>query len=214
MAKTFDQLASRAGLVEVARQFYRRGWMPGTAGNLSVREEENSFWITASGLPKGELVESDFIRVSVASGQAIEQLSSDKKPSAETTIHRSIYTRIADARACLHVHTVDGIISVRRHAAATSTLRLPALEMIKGFDIWDPLPQVDLPIFENHADVPMIAAEIDQYLEHTKPRLPALMIRDHGVTVWGKTLQEAFNRVEIMEYFFSFLARVDSDLAR
>ncbi len=47
-------------LIAPARYFYQQGWMVGTAGNLSVRLPDGSFWITASGKSKGELSVSDF----------------------------------------------------------------------------------------------------------------------------------------------------------
>lgn len=210
MPRTLDQLSPRAGLVEAARIFYERGWMAGTAGNLSVRapnQNTPALWITASGLPKGHLDEGDFILASVETGTVIEQAKPGQKPSAETSIHRAVYARVPEAKACLHVHSVDGVLAIRRHAPTAHRLRLPALEMLKGFDIWDERPEVELPIFENLANVPEIAAQLDRYLAEGTARVPAAMIRDHGVTVWGRGLQEAFNRLEIMEYLFGFLAR-------
>ena len=65
-------------------------------------------------------------------------------------------------------------------------LRLPAIEMLKGFDIWQQNPKVDLPLFENLLDVAKIAAEIGKRLHKNPPALSALMIRGHGATVWGE----------------------------
>lgn len=185
--------------------------MAGTAGNLSTRvktENATTFWITGSGLPKGQLEESDFILASITHSDILEQPKAGLKPSAETAIHRAVYARLPDAQACFHVHTVEGVLAVRRHVPAAATrLKLPALEMLKGFDIWDEQPNVELPIFENFADVAKIGAALDKFLAEGPPRVPAAMIRDHGVTVWGRSLQETFNRIEVMEYIFSFLAR-------
>jgi methylthioribulose-1-phosphate dehydratase len=36
----------REVLAAAARLFYGRGWMMGTAGNLSLRLPDGSFWIT------------------------------------------------------------------------------------------------------------------------------------------------------------------------
>jgi ribulose-5-phosphate 4-epimerase/fuculose-1-phosphate aldolase len=33
------------------------------------------------------------------------------------------------------------------------------------------------------------------------------MIHGHGVTVWGNSLQEAYNRIEIVEFLMSYLAQ-------
>ena len=61
--------------------------MAGTAGNLSAKDEDNNFWITASGCPKGRLQETDFLLINVEDGTVIERTGSQDKPSAETAIH-------------------------------------------------------------------------------------------------------------------------------
>lgn len=213
MAKTFDQLDPRTALAAIAQQFYQRGWMPGTAGNLSARADDDmvaGFWITASGVPKGQLDESDFLLVSVRDDAVIERLRATHKPSAETSLHRAIYRVFPQARACLHVHSVDACIAVSRVPSAMVTLRLPPLEVLKGFDLWEENPQIDLPVFENWLDVPRIARDIEQRFAITPPRLSALVIRDHGITVWGESLQQAFNRVEVVEFIMSYMARTGS----
>jgi methylthioribulose-1-phosphate dehydratase len=66
---------------------------------------------------------------------------------------------------------------------------------------------VDLPLFENSLDVAKIAAEIGKQLQKNPPALDALMIRGHGATVWGRCLQEAYNRFECLEFVLSVVAR-------
>jgi methylthioribulose-1-phosphate dehydratase len=207
MAFELDRLPARAALAEIAGDFHARGWMAGTAGNLSARDDENHFWITASGRPKGRLEESDFLLLRIDSGEIAERASADNKPSAEASIHRAIYGLFPDARACLHVHSVDACIAANSAKSNAKTLRLPPLEMIKGFDIWEQNPRVDLPLFENHAEVLQIASEIHARFSKTRPAIGALMVRGHGVTVWGASLQQAYNRVETMEFIMSYMAR-------
>ena len=207
MAKTLNDLPPRAALVEVARDFHQRGWMSGTAGNLSVRADAEHFWITASGVPKGRLQEGDFLLVRIQDGEVVERAAPGNKPSAETAIHRTIYALFPEARACLHGHSVDGCLVSGRAKRAAKALRLPAIEMLKGFDIWQQNPKVDLPLFENHLDVARIAKEIEARFRKTKPPLSALMIRTHGATVWGADLQETYNYFECLEFLFSYAAR-------
>lgn len=212
MAKSFDQLPAREALVEIARSFYQRGWMPGTAGNLSAVATRDAagtattMWITGSGLPKGQLEATDFLRIAVADGTVVEPPAAALKPSAETCIHQAIYRQCPKVGACLHVHTVDACLAVRRAPANATSLRLPPLEMVKGLGIWDENPRITLPLFQNHGDVNQIARDIEQQGSALQS-VPALMIRDHGVTVWGSNVQEAFNRVECIEFIFSFMAR-------
>ena len=207
MPHTLDQLPLRAALVEIARDFHARGWMAGTAGNLSARDDDASFWITGSGRPKGRLAETDFLLINIADGGVVERSRADGKPSAETAIHRVIYQCIPTARACLHVHTVDACLAAARVAAGATVLPLPALEMLKGLGVWEQQPQVSLPLFANTLDVSKIAEAIAARFAHELPWVPALMVHGHGVTVWGDSLQEAYNRVECMEFILSYLAR-------
>ena len=207
MAKTLNDLPPRAALVDVARDFHQRGWMSGTAGNLSVRTDDGNFWITASGRPKGRLDENDFLLVRIQDGEVVEHAAPGNQPSAETAIHRAIYALFPDARACLHGHSVDGCLVSGRAKRGAKSLRLPAIEMLKGFDIWQQNPKVDLPLFENTLDVAKIATEIRKRLAKSAPALSALMIRGHGATVWGRGLQEAYNRFECLEFVLSVAAR-------
>ena len=206
MPDTFDVIEPRAALVAVARDFHARGWMAGTSGNLSVRHDADSFWITASGCPKGRLNAGDFVRVAVEGCAELERSAPQARLSAESSIHCAVYQLFATAGACLHVHTVDATLVSQRAPAATC-LTLPPIEMLKGLDIWEQHPQVELALFENTLEVPRIASAIQQRFGAQPPRVPALLIRGHGVTVWGETLQQAYNRVEVVEFLLSYLAR-------
>lgn len=202
-----DDLPPRAALVETARDFHARGWMSGTAGNLSARTEDGEhFWITASGKPKGRLDESDFLLVRVVDGEVIERGRAGDKPSAETAIHAAIYTLFPDARAVLHGHSVAGCLATARARPKAKGLRLPALEMVKGFDVWKQNPKIDLPLFENILDVGKIAVDIRRRFARTPPAITALLVRDHGPTVWGRGLQEAYDRFEVLDFLLRCLA--------
>jgi methylthioribulose-1-phosphate dehydratase len=209
LAKSFDSLPERGALAEIASVFYQRGWMFGTAGNLSARARTmpDNYWITASGVPKGQLEESDFLRISVASMEVIEQINPYNKPSAETSIHQVIYRSVPDAGACMHVHSIASCQVTNDVGEGATELPLPNVEMLKGLGVWEENPTVSIPLFENHLDVPTIARQIEQRLSISPPRVPALLIRNHGVTVWGSSIQEAFNRTECIEFIFAFLAQ-------
>jgi methylthioribulose-1-phosphate dehydratase len=193
----------RQVLAAAARLFYGRGWMMGTAGNLSLRLADGSFWITASGKPKGRLGAEDFLRIA-SDGEVLERGRPEDRPSAETSIHDAIYRLFPQARACFHVHSIPGNVVSRWTAG--DTLRLPPLEMLKGFGIADEEPEIDLPVFRNHAHVPRIAEEMVARFEAAPPRVPGFLIRDHGLTAWGRDAGAALNHVELFEYIFGYLA--------
>ncbi len=206
MVDSLDRLPPRAALVEIARDFHARGWMAGTAGNLSAREDDGHFWITASGKPKGRLDENDFLLVRVKDGAVVEKRVATDKPSAETAIHAALYRRFPEARAALHGHLVEAAIAAKHVKKGARALRLPPIEMIKGFDIWQQNPKTDLPLFENHLDVAKIAKDIETRFKKSQPAVTALMIRDHGPTVWGRSVQEAYNRFEILDFLLRYAA--------
>lgn len=182
--------------------------MPGTAGNLSARADDEHFWITASGLPKGRIDESDFLLVRVADGAVIERGREGLGPSAETGIHAAVYALDPEARACLHGHTVVACLATARLKGRPKTLALPGLEMLKGFDIWEQRPMAELALFENHLDVSYIAREVRARFARARPAVSAFLVRDHGPTVWGRGLQEAYNRFEALDFLLGFVAGV------
>jgi methylthioribulose-1-phosphate dehydratase len=176
--------------------------MVGTAGNLSARNTENTFWITASGKNKGELSETDFVLMDLE-GEMLEAGAPESHPSAETSIHRVIYSLFPEVRACYHVHSVEA--NIVSNFSEGDSLPLPPLEMIKGLGIWQENPEVSIPLFNNYLEVPKIAEEIKNRFQLSLPQLPALLIRHHGVTIWASSLKEAYNRIEIIEYIFRYM---------
>lgn len=199
-----------AAICKTAADLYRIGWMPGTAGNLSVRTEpdDDEFAITASGRPKGELCVSDVVAARICDGSAVDPV---QRPSAEAAIHAAIY-RTTDAGAVIHVHSPFGTaIGCRQHHAGVAGIDLARYELVKGLGsaATTGLP-ARLPIFPNWAEVERIGDEVAGYLaERTESVLPALLIAFHGVTVWGSDLTQARNRLECVEAIAHLLLLTD-----
>ncbi|MGH9361403.1 MAG: methylthioribulose 1-phosphate dehydratase, partial [Thermoanaerobaculia bacterium] len=192
----------RPRLAAVARRLHRRGWMTGTAGNLSARLDDGSLWISASGKDKGRLRRRDFLRLGTG-GEVLERGSEDSRPSAETAIHQAVYALFPTARACLHVHTIPSNLAAR--LTAGEELPLPPLEMLKGLGIPEEEPRVGVAVFPNHAHAPAIAAEIAARFAAAPPRLPGLLVRDHGLTVWAGDLETGVHYLELFDYLFAYL---------
>ncbi len=192
----------RPTLVTAAGHFYQLGWMVGTAGNLSARMPDGSFWITASGRNKGQLNIDDFIRIA-PDGTVLEQPSPDVRPSAETSIHQVIYSLFPNAQACYHVHSIEA--NLVSNFADGDALPLPPLEMLKGLGVWEENPKVAIPVFTNHLEVPRVASDIYERFQVELPSVNVLLIRNHGVTVWASSPENARNYVELAEYIFRYM---------
>ncbi|WP_431967925.1 S-methyl-5-thioribose-1-phosphate isomerase [Nocardia sp. bgisy134] len=193
-----------AELAAIAKELYGRGWMPGTAGNLSVRAGATAV-ITGSGLSKGELTPADMVTVSVADSTPLPGLR--RKPSAETTIHTAVY-RTTDAAAVVHVHSPYATVLATEAGAAEreTILRITDFELIKGLGSADPTA-IDIPVFPNWRDVPRIGADIERYLRDNPSAPPVLCIAGHGITTWGENLSRARDRAECLEALCELVIR-------
>ena len=185
----------KIALASLSRHLYRKGWMEGTGGNLSLRSA-GRILITPSGANKGRIRGEDILELD---GEGAPLDGGNRKPSAETAIHRVLYTLFPQAGAVIHVHTPEAILASLRGKAA---LPLPPLEVIKGMGF--PLPEEapPIPIFDNDPSVDRIARDIENRLRNTPAPLPVLLIRHHGTTVWGNTLDDALRHIELAEFCF------------
>lgn len=193
-------------LAEAAAQLYGRGWMEGTAGNISVRlPGGDTSLITASGLSKGSMTARDMVEVRVRDARAVR--ADAQRPSAETVIHTALYRRFPDCQAVVHAHpphtTAIAAIAAREGKDAVT---FAELEIIKGLGIQDP-SSVTVPVFRNWADVPRIAEEIEEQLTAAAP--PVLLIGSHGATSWGPSLEIARNRMECLETLCQLTLLID-----
>ncbi|MEV2224168.1 S-methyl-5-thioribose-1-phosphate isomerase [Nocardia vinacea] len=198
-----------AAIADIARELYGRGWMPGTAGNISVRTGDTAV-ITGSGLSKGELTGADMVTVRIADSTPTP--NQQRKPSAETTIHTAVY-RTTGAAAVVHIHPPHATAAATRAGSsdALTTLRITDYELIKGLVAKEPdgtYPTVlDLPVFPNWPDVARIGADIEAHLLENPTAAPALAIAGHGITTWGDNLSQARDRAECLEALCELVAR-------
>lgn len=187
-------------VVSHAAFFHARGWVAGTAGNLSVRTPEGPVLITPSGRHKGTLLVEDLVAVS-PDGRPIGTQGS--RPSAETSLHAAVYRSVPGAGAVYHVHTVESnLVSLWDREGE---LRLPPLEMLKGLGVPGENPKARVAVFPNLGDVPKIAAQVGERFGKGGFEVPAFLIRLHGLTVWGEDPDQALHHVELMDFLFRYL---------
>lgn len=181
-------------LVEVIRDLYLRGWLPATSGNFSLRMDEDSVFITPSGKHKGKLTERDFALVDLEGNLKDGQ----KKPSAETLLHLTIYSMVPSAKCVMHVHSPNATVISR---LAHDKISLKGYELLKAFGLDTHEGEVVIPIFENSQDMPFLAKKLKDYLfEH--PDTVGFLLKSHGVYVWGEQVSQALMRLEALEFLF------------
>ncbi|MDF2682403.1 MAG: methylthioribulose 1-phosphate dehydratase [Brevibacillus sp.] len=204
MTATFEQrLDAFRRLDDAKLTFARRDWFPGTSGNLSIKIESEplQFAVTASGKDKTKLSPEDYLVVDRDSHPVD---STSLKPSAETLIHAIVYKKFPQAGACFHVHTVwNNLISELYFGQRAFTIQ--GQELIKGLGIWEENARIAVPIVENFADIPTLAAAIEKVIT---PEVPGVLIRNHGIYAWGGNDFEAKRHLEAFEFLFEYHARL------
>ncbi len=187
----FDKAIAMAA---AGADLYQRGWVPATSGNFSLRLDDDSALLTASGKHKGQLAPTDFIAVDL-DGQPL----SDGKPSAETLLHTSLYRRFPNLGAVLHCHSPDATLISRLHAQS-GYIALRDYELLKAFPGIDSHDcAVNIPIFANTQDIAALAIEVDEYLAE-RPDCPGYLIQGHGLYCWGNTLEDCMRNLEALEF--------------
>ena len=191
-------------LAALGRDFYRRGWVLGTSGNLSAVLDRDPLRvaITASSVDKGRLTEDQILEID---SEARVLNAAQRKPSAETLLHLAIL-KARPAGAVMHTHSVWSTILSDYHNGRGGFF-IEGYEMLKGLEgIATHDHREWLPILENSQDMRALAEETDVLLRDN-PRIHGFLIRRHGMYTWGSDIAEATRHVEILEFLLESVGR-------
>ncbi|WML49448.1 methylthioribulose 1-phosphate dehydratase [Neobacillus sp. PS3-34] len=189
-------------LADVKDELSGRDWFMGTSGNLAIKVSDNplQFLVTASGKDKRKRTDEDFLLVDEF-GRPVGE--THLKPSAETLLHVEIYRR-TNAGCSLHVHTIDNNV-ISEVYGDRGEVSFQGQELIKAFDKWEEDAVLRVPIVSNYAHIPTLAKA---FSEHVSGDSGAVLIRNHGITVWGRTAFEAKKILEASEFLFKYQLRL------
>jgi methylthioribulose-1-phosphate dehydratase len=185
-------------LADIKDELALRDWFMGTSGNLAIKVHDAplEFLVTASGKDKRKRTAEDFLLVDAA-GKAVDE--TPLKPSAETLLHCAIYGKTR-AGCSLHIHTVANNV-ISEIYGDQGKIDFKGLELIKAFGLWEEDAVLTIPIIPNHAHIPHLTEEFKKYLSADSG---AVLIRNHGITVWGKDPFEAKKLLEASEFLFQY----------
>lgn len=176
-----DELILKEEIVKTMALLYRKDLVTPTGGNVSGRlQGSEHFWITPSGLFKGELKVRDLVKVTLEGKVSSVKL----KPSVETLLHSRIYRTRGDVCAVVHAHsplTLGAALAGREIKPITPESVLFVGEV--------PIVKFETPGTEDLAD---------KVAEMLKSHQVAVM-QNHGVVAVGRNTLEALNRIEIVE---------------
>lgn len=181
-------------LIDAGRFIDRKGWVPATSGNFSARLIDGRIAITVSGKHKGQLQLEDIMLID-AQGVSLD----DKKPSAETLLHTSLYQRFPEIGAVLHPHSINATLVSRIFKDRINLENYELLKALKGIDTHE--TRVEIPIFANDQDIPRLAGKVARYLDE-HGAIFAYIIAGHGLYTWGTTVSETLRHLEALEFLF------------
>jgi methylthioribulose-1-phosphate dehydratase len=192
-------------LCATARWCYARGWVPATSGNFSVRAVDGPaerIFITPSGLDKGLVTPADLLEVD----QEGQPVTSNAKPSAETSLHLVLYRARPEARAILHVHTVWNTL-LSAHYGSAPHVPITDYEILKGLSGVSTHTHVErVPLLENTQDYLVLRRKMTDALAHYFDAHGVLLSR-HGLYTWGQSVAEARRHLEALEFLFEVEGR-------
>lgn len=159
-----------------------KNYTPGVSGNISARYGENVL-ITASGTANGYL-EAEDLSVIDFSGKLIE---GTKKPSSETPLHLEFYRMRSDINYIIHVHAPY----LSSFASCGIALDEPIMAENVFYFGQIPLAEYGLP-----SSMDLVAKTAKYFNEYD-----AVLMANHGFIVGGKTIQEAYLKLELAESY-------------
>ncbi|WP_437205909.1 class II aldolase/adducin family protein [Planctomicrobium sp. SH664] len=176
-----DDSLQRAEICEIGRRMYDKGFVAAMEGNLSCRLSPQEFLCTPTMICKGRMSPEDLCVVD-GTGQ---RLSGSRARTSEILLHLEIYRHRPDVQAVVHAHPP--------HATAFALTRQPLPRGISAeVEVFlgpVPLAPYDTPGSQTFAKT------VVPFLSGTS----AILLSNHGTVTFGKTLEEAFWRTEILE---------------
>jgi len=163
------------------RRLYDRFLTTASGGNVSFRVSDQHVLITPAALDKGNISAEQIAIVSMEG----ENLSREFRPSIETSMHLEIYKERNDVRAVVHAHPV--------YASLFTTIK----RKVNTHLIAEARYMLGEPVVAEYAL--MGTTELARVAAEASSNSNVVLLKNHGVLAVGKTLLEAFDRMEVLE---------------
>jgi methylthioribulose-1-phosphate dehydratase len=190
----------REVICELCRHFYQLGWASGTGGGISVRDESH-IYMAPSAVQKERLKPSD-IFVLDPDGRVVQAPGNGLELSQCAPLFMHAYKQ-RKAGAVLHSHSLNAVIATELFG---KQFTISNLEMQKGLEGFGAFDTVNVPIIDNTAYECDLADSLGEAIRNN-PNTFAVLVRNHGVYVWGKDWVQAKTHAECYDYLFAAAAR-------
>jgi L-fuculose-phosphate aldolase len=171
-------------VVEISKRLYMRGLVAGAGGNVSAfMRNSGEILITPSGVCKGYLTPKDIVKIDT-NGNVI---SGKLRPTSEFSMHIVIYKIREDVNAIVHAHPPVSTGFACAGIALDYSIHPEMVAMVGKV----PLVKYVTPTTKELAEV------VSRYAISAN----ALLLKNHGVVTLGANLEQAYQRMELLEDF-------------
>ncbi|MFO0582683.1 MAG: class II aldolase/adducin family protein [Anaeromyxobacter sp.] len=197
-AEARDEPGLRAVLVETCRRLHARDLIGAGEGNVSVRLGPGRFLVTPSGANKGYLKPADLVVVDDA-GQVVKG-PKGARASTELRMHLAAYAARPDVEAVVHAHPITAVaLTVARMPPYAPSVADAKQRRRRGAGDLVPEAAVTLgPVAVARFATPG-TDEVPASLAPFWAGHEVLLLERHGALALGRTLSEAFDRMETLE---------------
>ena len=171
-------------IVEIGKRMYMKNFVAANDGNISCKVAEDIIWTTPTGVSKGFMSEDQLVKMRM-DGTVLSQGASG--PSSEVKMHLRIYQENPEAMGVCHAHPP---IST---SFAIAGLGLDKAIYPEALVNLGTVPCV-------HYEAPGSQGIPDSIAPFAKD-YNALLLANHGAVAWGKSLMEAWYRLESTEHY-------------
>lgn len=177
-----DEWQARVELAACYRVFAHLGWTEMIYNHITVRlpasvsGADKQFLINPFGLHYSEVTASNLVKID-PSGRVLDGSPYPVNP-AGFTVHAAIHDGLGDAHCVMHTHTTAGV-AVACHAGGLHQNNFYSAQL-HGMVAYHDFEGITI-----HADE-------GPRLLHSIGNKPAVILRNHGLLVWGQTVPHAF----------------------
>lgn len=172
----------REDVAAFMRRLCDKGLTTCSGGNVSFRVDVDIMLITPSGKDKATLRPEDIIVYSLLEDR---NLTPDLKPSMETVMHKSVYNSRSDVSSVVHAHPVYSSCYTATEHEINMRLIGEAVLILKNIE------KVSYGL--------MGSKELAEGVSEKAKISDVLLLENHGVLTLGKTIFEAFDKIEVLE---------------
>eukprot|EP01023_Acetabularia_acetabulum_P047785 TRINITY_DN503_c0_g2_i1.p1 TRINITY_DN503_c0_g2~~TRINITY_DN503_c0_g2_i1.p1 ORF type:complete len:584 (+),score=92.86 TRINITY_DN503_c0_g2_i1:133-1752(+) len=199
-------------ICDLCRTFYNQGWVSGTGGGISVKANAETIVMAPSGVQKERMRPEDMYVLDAAGNeiQVPEARPPPYKPpklSECAPLFMAAY-ELREAGAVMHSHSIHAVLATILDENATE-FKVTNLEMIKGIMGHGYYDECIVPIIENTARECELTDRLRKAIQDY-PKANAVLVRRHGVYVWGSNWIEAKTQSECYHYLFETAVKMRS----